>query len=35
MAGVYMEAIGRPDQAEKYYANAGNESSRKLQKLFN
>lgn len=34
MAGVYLESIGKANDAEKYYAKAGSSSAAKLQKLF-
>ena len=34
MAGVYLEALGRVEEAEKYYGKAGDVSRRKLEKLF-
>jgi len=34
MAGVYMEAMGRVQDADKYYARAGEASTKKMEKLF-
>lgn len=34
MAGVYMESIGKMDEADNYYKKAGETSAGKLQKLF-
>ena len=34
MAGVYMESAGRTKESEDYYRKAGEESAKKLQKLF-
>jgi len=34
MVGVFMEAMGRVTDADEYYAKAGEESCKKLEKLF-
>ena len=34
VAGVYMESLGKVEQAEEYYSKAGKDSREKLEKLF-
>lgn len=35
MTGVYMEAIGRVEEADKFFSKSGEDSRKKLEKLFN